>query len=108
MAFNVVNTPGVSPVIFKAAARIVVADLNITSYTNPGGEQLDPKAFNMTRILAVLPMSTSGRPATYVPGTGVAGKLVINQDATPAAAAALPEVPNATNVGVVRVVVFGQ
>lgn len=110
MAFSLTRTPGVSPALGELGPlRVVSADLNVSSYTNPNGETLDPLMFGMKFILGVVAISAPrGFVYNYTyNATAAQSKLTIAQDNGVATAAALPEIPNSTNHGTVRFLIIG-
>lgn len=110
MAFSLTVTPGLSPIWELNALRATVADLNVTSYVNPGGETLLPETFGMKRLLgAVVIVGQRGFVYNFTRvAQGTSLKMTIAQDVTPAATAALPEITNANAHGAVTVLVFGS
>lgn len=110
MAFSFVQTPGLSPFYDFAALRSTVADLNVTSYTNPNGETLTPDQFGMKRIIGADVLNC---PRGFVVqftrvNQGTSLKMTIAQDNGTATAGALPEIPNTTNFGSLTIQVIGQ
>lgn len=106
MAFTITPSPGTSPVIGRAGAlRLVAVDINISSYTNPGGETLVPANFGMNRILGVIAI---GCPFGFVVNfTRSTNKVTIARDNAAATAAALPEIPNTNAFGALSLLVIG-
>lgn len=106
MAFSVVRNDGYSPMMGDLGnLRCVAVDLNVTSYVNPGGETLVPAALGLSRIIGIIPLANA---RGFVFGfTRSTNKMTIAQDNGTATAAALPEIPNATNFGTVSLLVVG-
>ncbi len=97
---SLVKTSAVGPI------KLVTVDVNITSYTN-GGEPLTPSDLNMKKFLAVIPTPNEnyGYSTRYNYTDEVIEALYADYDGS--ADAVLIQVPDTTDVGVVRVVVFG-
>lgn len=106
MAFSITPAPGTSLVPIKLGnLRASAVDINITSYTNPGGETLVPASFGMNRILGVIPIAC---PFGFVVNfTRATNKVTIARDNSAATAAALPEVTNANAFGALSLLVIG-
>lgn len=96
---SLVKTSAVGPI------KLVTVDVNITSYTN-GGEPLVPSDLNMKNFLAVMlsPNENYGYATRYNYTDGVIEVLYGNYDSSDGV---LIQIPDTTDVGLVRVVAFG-
>ena len=106
MAYSIVPNPGTSmaPVELGPLRGVAVA-LNITSYTNPGGEILVPANLGMSRIIGVVAIVC---PFGFVVNfTRATNTVTIARDNGTATAAALPEVTNGNNFGALSLLVIG-